>query len=74
MHIMPTQKLKLTAPWDEVKEKLKETNVNLTDEDLTYQPGQEDELLERLRQKINKPKDEIRKLIESVSVNKGKAG
>ena len=71
---MPTQELKLGAPWDEVKEKLKETNINLTDEDLAYQPGNEDELLQRLQKKINKPKDEIRKLIESLSVNKGKAG
>jgi uncharacterized protein YjbJ (UPF0337 family) len=71
---MPTERLRLATPWDEVREKLKETNINLTDEDLAYQPGKEDELLERLQQKINKPKDEIRKLIESVSANSGKAG
>ena len=71
---METQPLKLTAPWEEVKEKLKETNIKLTDEDLAYEPGKEDELLERLQGKINKPKDEIRKLIESISANKGKAG
>lgn len=66
--------MKLAAPWEEVKEKLKETNINLTDEDLTYHPGKEDELLSRLQQKINKPKDEIRELIESVAVNNGLAG
>lgn len=71
---MSTERLRLTTSWDEVKEKLKETNVNLTDEDLAYQPGKEDELLERLQQKINQPKEEIRKFIESVAVNKGKAG
>ncbi len=71
---MPTERLRLATPWEEVKEKLKETNVNLTDEDLDYQPGNEDELLERLQQKINKPKEEIRELIESVSANSGKAG
>ena len=71
---MENQRLNLTAPWDEVKEKLKETNIHLTDEDLTYQPGQEAELLERLQHKLNKPKEEIRGLIESISVNKGKAG
>lgn len=71
---MPTDRLRLSSPWDEVKEKLKETNVNLTDEDLAYQPGNEDELFERLQQKINQPKEEIRKLIESVSANSGKAG
>ena len=71
---MQTQKLRLSSSWEEVREKLKETNVNLTDEDLDYQPGKEDELLERLQKKINKPKDEIRELIESVAVNQGKAG
>jgi uncharacterized protein YjbJ (UPF0337 family) len=71
---MPTERLRLETPWDEVKEKLKETNINLTDEDLAYQPGKEDELFERLQHKINKPKEEIRELIESVSANSGKAG
>jgi hypothetical protein len=37
-------------------------------------PGQEDELLDRLQKKINRPKEEIRVLIESVDVNSGKAG
>lgn len=71
---MENQRLKLSAPWDEVKEKLKETNINLTDEDLSYEPGKEQELLDRLQQKINKPKEEIRQLIESVAVNRGMAG
>ena len=71
---MQTQRLQLAEPWDEVREKLKETNILLTDEDLEYQPGKEDELLERLQQKIDKPKDEIRKWIESIAVNSGKAG
>jgi uncharacterized protein YjbJ (UPF0337 family) len=71
---MDTKKLRLFASWEEVREKLKETNVNLTDEDLDYQPGKEDELLERLQKKINKPRNEIREFIESVAVNKGKAG
>ena len=71
---MPTQKLRLSSPWEEVREKLKETIIDLTDEDLEYQPGKEDELLERLQQKINKSKEEIRVLIESVDVNSGKAG
>ena len=29
-------KLNLQSPWDEVKEKLKEANTDLTDEDLEY--------------------------------------
>ena len=71
---METQRLNLNAPWEEVKEQLKETNIHLTDEDLAYQPGQEDDLLERLQQKMNKSKEDIRCLIESVSATKGIAG
>jgi uncharacterized protein YjbJ (UPF0337 family) len=69
-----TGRFKLSASWEEVKEKMKENNVHLTDDDLQYAPGQEDELLERLQQKIKRPKEEIRMLIESISTNTGKAG
>ena len=70
---MEAYQLKLQKPWDRVKETLKEINVDLTDEDLAYQPGQEEQLLERLEKKMKKSKDEIKALIESVSANKGKA-
>ena len=53
-------------------EKLKEVNYNLTDEDLTYQPGNAGPLLERLAKKMDRTPDEVRKWIESVSSNKGK--
>ena len=65
--------LKLESPWDEVKERLKEVNTSLTDEDLVYQPGEERILLERLSRKMNRGEEDIRKWIESVSANKGKA-
>ena len=68
----PTQ-LKLEKPWDQVKEILKEINVELTDDDLTYKPGQEEQLLERLGKKMKKTKADIKAMIESVSSNKGKA-
>ncbi len=70
---MEAYQLKLQKPWDRVKETLKEINVDLTDEDLSYQPGQEEQLLERLEKKMKKSKAEIKALIESVSANKGKA-
>jgi hypothetical protein len=70
---MGTDKLKLEAPWQEVKEMLKEINMNLTDEDLQYEPGQEDELLERLSTKLNKSVPDVKAWIESVSHNNGLA-
>ena len=66
--------LKLAIPWSEVKEKMKEINLSLTDEDLAYEPGNEDALLEKLQKKINKSKEEIKDLVESISANSGKAG
>lgn len=65
---------KLERPWDEVKEKLKETNIGLSDEDLAYSPGKEDELISRLEKKLGKSPDEVRMWIESVSSNTSKAG
>ena len=65
--------LKLEASWEEVKGMLQEINLSLTDEDLSYQPGNEKELLERLSRKLNKPVPEVKAWIESVSHNKGLA-
>ena len=70
---MNQYELKLEAPWEEVKEMLQEINLNLTDEDLAYQPGREQELLERIGAKINKSVPEVKAWIESVSHNKGLA-
>ncbi len=67
-------KLKLESTWDEVKEKLKEINPELTDEDLDYRESNADGLLQRLAKKMNRTTEEIRIWIESVSFNKGKAG
>lgn len=65
---------RLHAPWQEVKELLKENDISLTDEDLYYEPGKETELLQRLQKKMNKTPEEIKAYIESVSSNTGMAG
>jgi len=66
--------LQLESDWEQVKERLKENNIDLSDEDLSYTIGQEDDLLERLSQKMGKSKEEVKKYIESISANKDKAG
>jgi hypothetical protein len=70
---MKEYELKIEAPWNEVKEMIKEINMDLTDEDLSYEPGREKELLERLSNKMNKSIPEVKGWIESVSHNKGLA-
>lgn len=66
--------LNLKQPWEQVKEKLKENDVSLSDEDLEFEPGQEDALLARLGKKLNKSPEEVKGLIESVAGNAAKAG
>lgn len=63
--------LKLQAPWDEVKEKLKEVNIELTDEDLDYKEGHAEELLQHLSEKLRKSPADVKALIESVSSTSG---
>lgn len=70
---MNQSKLHLDAPWDEVKEKIKEAKVELTDDDLVYEPGDEDGLLDRLSRKVKMSREETKAWIESISANKGKA-
>ena len=71
---MENMRLKLNAPWEEVRELIKEANFELTDEDLDYVPGREEELLSRLETKLGKDKHQIKALIESISYNRGLAG
>jgi hypothetical protein len=68
------ERLNLRCPWPEVKERLKENDISLTDRDLEYQPGREDDLLERLAGRLNKSKKDVKEYIESVSANEDKAG
>jgi cytochrome c-type biogenesis protein CcmH/NrfG len=65
--------LHLENSWELVKEKLKEQNVELTDEDLEFRPGKEEELIDRLSTKLRKEPSAIKAWIESISSNKGKA-
>lgn len=46
--------------WEKHKATLQQQHPHLTDEDLAYKVGQEEELLERLQAKLGKTKKEIR--------------
>jgi len=63
---MQSWKLKVNGSWNEVKGKMKQKYANLTDDDLLYQEGKEDELLGRIQKKIGKSKEEIKSWIESL--------
>jgi uncharacterized protein YjbJ (UPF0337 family) len=52
--------------WNTVKGKLKQAFGDLTDDDLKYEEGKEDEVLGRLQKKTGRTKDELKKWIRSV--------
>jgi uncharacterized protein YjbJ (UPF0337 family) len=59
-------KLQLKGSWNEVKGKLKQKYGQLTDDDLTFAEGKEDELLGRLQKRLGRTKDELRAEIEKM--------
>ncbi|HET9744619.1 MAG TPA: general stress protein CsbD [Chitinophagaceae bacterium] len=67
-------KLNLRSPWEQVKEKMKENDHTLTDDDLDYPAGHEDELIARLEKVMGKPREQIIAYIESISANTDLAG
>lgn len=52
-------KLEFKGKWNEWKGKIKQANANLTDDDLQYEEGKDDEMLGRLQQKLGKTKDDV---------------
>jgi uncharacterized protein YjbJ (UPF0337 family) len=59
-------KLQFKGGWNEAKGKLKQKYAQLTDDDLTFAEGKDDELLGRLQQKLGKAKEDLRKEIENL--------
>ena len=56
-------KLSFKGNWNEVQGKLKQKYANLTDDDLAFAEGKQDELIGRLQKKLGKTEDEIRKIV-----------
>jgi uncharacterized protein YjbJ (UPF0337 family) len=59
--------LKIKGNWNELKGKLKQRYANLTDDDLTYVEGKEDELLGKLQKKLGKSRDEISRELQNLT-------
>ena len=53
--------LQFKGNWNEIKGKLKQKYGDLTDDDLTYAEGKEDELLGRIQKKTGRTKEELKK-------------
>jgi uncharacterized protein YjbJ (UPF0337 family) len=53
-------KLSIKGNWNELKGKLKQKYASLTDDDLTFAEGKEEELLGRLQKRLGKSKEDVR--------------
>ena len=58
--------LGIKGNWNEIAGKLKQQYANLTDNDLLFKEGKEEELLGRLQQKLGTTKEELRKIIAKI--------
>jgi uncharacterized protein YjbJ (UPF0337 family) len=59
-------KLEVKGRWNEVKGKLKKAYSDLTEDDLKYKEGSEDELLGKLQQRTGKKREELVKWINTL--------
>lgn len=58
--------LKLKGNWNETKGKIKQQYANLTDNDLLYEEGKEDELYGRLQKHTGKTKEQVKEWIDKL--------
>ncbi len=57
---------KLHGNWNVIKGKLKQKYGDLTDDDLIYVEGKEDELYGRLQKRTGKSKEDLKKFIDGI--------
>jgi uncharacterized protein YjbJ (UPF0337 family) len=58
--------LKFKGNWNETKGKLKQRFAELTDDDLLYIEGREDELYGRLQQRLGKTREEVDEILNGL--------
>ena len=63
---MHSKELKIRGNWNELKGKVKQQYAQLTDDDLRYEDGQDEELIGRIQRKIGKTKEEVINWIQSL--------
>lgn len=59
-------KLELKGKWNDIKGKAKEEYGMLTDNDLAYEEGQEDQLVGHLQEKLGKTRQEVVEWLNSL--------
>lgn len=59
-------KLKVKGTWFEAKGKLKQKYAELTDDDLLYEEGKEDEVYGKVQKRLGKSREEVEKIFEEL--------
>jgi uncharacterized protein YjbJ (UPF0337 family) len=59
--------LRIKGNWNQMKGKIKQKYPDLTDDDLMFVNGKEDDLLGRIQRKTGKSRDEVVSYISSIN-------
>lgn len=59
-------RLNIKGNWNQLKGKIKQAYADITDDDLMYEEGKEDEMLGRLQKKTGKSRQQLVNWIESL--------
>ena len=59
-------RLELKGRWHELKGKVKQAHGDLTDDDLRYEEGKDEELYGRLQNKLGKTRDQVIDLLRGL--------
>lgn len=63
-----TESFKISGNWTKQSQLLKEKFNQLTDSDLKFEPGKENELLQRVETRLNKKREEVINIINKCEV------
>jgi uncharacterized protein YjbJ (UPF0337 family) len=58
--------LKVKGDWNQLKGKLKQKFAQLTDDDVLYEKGKEDELYGRLQKRLGKTREEMDRILDEL--------
>jgi uncharacterized protein YjbJ (UPF0337 family) len=62
----PSGAFKMTGNWDEQSKQLKSKFTQLTDDDLKFETGKENDLLKRVENRLHKNREEVINIIKTV--------
>lgn len=65
----PNQAFKINGNWDNQAKQIKAKFPQLTDSDLKFETGKEEELLGRIETKLNKKREEVINIIQKDQVS-----